>query len=203
LEALRAQLHPHFLFNALNTLGHLMQTSPERARSTLYRLTSLLRAVLQRSDERQTTLGDELALVEDYLAIERERFEERLTVDVDVPVALRDARVPPLSLQTLVENAIKHGISPLVRGGTLRVSAALEETSLVLTVRDSGRGTPTATDEVPSGGGVGLTNLSRRLERLYEDQATLHFVSEPGAGTTVIVRIPYIITARSAMRVAS
>jgi two-component sensor histidine kinase len=203
LEALRAQLHPHFLFNALNTLGHLMQAAPDRARSTLYRLTALLRAVLQRSDVRQSTLGDELALVEDYLGIEQERFEERLTVNLDVPPALREARVPPLALQTLVENAIKHGISPLARGGTLSVSAHLDEGQLVLTVRDSGRGTPTATDEVPSRGGVGLSNLARRLERLYGSDASLHFTSGPETGTTVIIRVPANQAARASWRAAS
>lgn len=203
LEALRAQLHPHFLFNALNTLGHLMQVAPDRARRTLYRLTSLLRAVLRRSDERQSMLGDELALVEDYLGIEQERFEERLTVLLDVPTALREVRVPPLVLQTLVENAIKHGISPLARGGTLSVSARLDGGQLVLTVRDTGRGTPTATAQVPSRAGVGLSNLARRLERLYGSEAALRFSSGPETGTTVSIHMPANHLAPESWRAAS
>jgi hypothetical protein len=196
LQALRAQLHPHFLFNALTTLGHLVRTSPERAQATLYRLTSLLRAVLQRSSGELTTLGDELALVQDYLAIERERFEERLDAVCDISADLHDLRVPPLTLQTLVENAIKHGISPLARGGRVVVEAEVASGQLVLTVRDTGRGTATSMVEVPHGKGVGLSNLARRLEHLYGSDAQLHFSSGPESGTSVTVRIPVRRTAR-------
>jgi len=204
LQALRAQLHPHFLFNALTTLGHLVQTSPERAQATLYRLTSLLRAVLQRSISELTTLGDELALVQDYLAIERERFEERLDTACDVPTDLHDLRVPPMTLQTLVENAIKHGISPIARGGRVSIKAQMSAGELVLVVGDSGRGTATMMTEVPKGMGVGLTNLTRRLERLYGSAAQLQFTSAPDAGTTVTVRLPVRHASRAAdWRVAS
>src|SRR5258708_4743886 len=111
LRALRAQINPHFLFNALTTIGHLIQTAPPRALETLMRLTALLRAVL-RSEGEFTTLGRERAGVEAYLDLERARFERRLRVRIDVPAALASARVPPLVLQPLVENAFKHGISP-------------------------------------------------------------------------------------------
>lgn len=197
LQALRAQLHPHFLFNALTTLGHLVRTSPERAQATLYRLTSLLRAVLQRSTGELTTLGDELALVQDYLAIEHERFEERLDTVCNVPTELHDLRVPPLALQTLVENAIKHGISPIARGGRVSIEAQVNAGELVLVVRDSGRGTATTMSEVPKGMGVGLTNLTRRLERLYGSAAQLQFMSAPDVGTTVTVRVPVRHAARA------
>jgi two-component system LytT family sensor kinase len=190
LQALRAQLHPHFLFNALTTLGHLVRTSPGRAQATLYRLTSLLRAVLQRSSGELTTLGDELALVRDYLAIERERFEERLDAVCDIAPELYDLRVPPLSLQTLIENAIKHGISPLARGGRVVVTAETVSGQLVLTVHDTGRGTATAMVEVPHGTGLGLSNLARRLDHLYGTEAQLLFSSGPDTGTTVIIRVP-------------
>jgi len=203
LQALRAQLHPHFLFNALTTVGHLMQAAPDRARTTLYRLTSLLRAVLRRSAGEQTTLGEELALVEDYLAIESARFEERLAVDVVVPASLHDTRVPPLVLQTLVENAIKHGISPLARGGTVVVRARAEGDAVVLAVRDTGRGTAWPTQAVPAEGGVGLLNLVRRLERLYGHDASLRFTSAPDAGTTVEVRIPTRRGSHASWRIAS
>src|SRR5207302_1998684 len=113
LRALRAQLNPHFLFNALNTLGHLMQTAPDRALATLYQLTGLLRAVLRRTNGQFVALREELEIVESYLAIERERFQERLEVTIDVPAEVRHARIPPLLLQPLVENAVKHGIAPM------------------------------------------------------------------------------------------
>ena len=111
LRALRAQINPHFLFNALTTIGYLVKAAPDRALETLMRLTSLLRGVL-RSEGEFTTLGRELDVIESYLEIERARFEERLRVRIDVPTALRRIRVPPLLLQPVVENAVKHGIAP-------------------------------------------------------------------------------------------
>ena len=151
LRALRAQINPHFLFNALTTLGYLIQTAPERALQTLLRLTSLLRAVL-RSEGEHTTLGRELEVVESYLDIERARFEHRLRVAIDVPASLRGVRVPPLILQPVVENAVKHGISPQRLGGEVTVRARAEPapgtpgaTELVLVIEDTGAGASTAT----------------------------------------------------------
>ncbi|MBC7933658.1 MAG: histidine kinase, partial [Rubrivivax sp.] len=111
LKALRAQINPHFLFNALTTIGYLIQTTPERALETLLKLTSLLRGVLRASEE-FVTLGEELKLTAAYLDIERARFEDRLRVRIDVPPELQGLRIPPLVIQPLVENAVKHGISP-------------------------------------------------------------------------------------------
>ncbi len=114
LQALRAQINPHFLFNALTTIGYLVQTAPSEAVRTLLRLTEVLRHVL-RSDERVAPLDQELRLVRAYLDIEQARFEERLEVDIDVPDDLLRVLVPPLILQPLVENAVKHGVSPAAR----------------------------------------------------------------------------------------
>jgi two-component system LytT family sensor kinase len=126
LRALRAQLNPHFLFNALTTIGYLIQTAPERALETLLRLTGLLRAVLRAPTGEFVTIGEEMDLIESYLAIERARFEERLRVTIDVPVELHKLRIPPLVVQPLVENAIKHGIAPRKDGGDLIVTARIE-----------------------------------------------------------------------------
>src|SRR4029453_9333194 len=120
LRALRAQINPHFLFNALTTIGYLIQSAPSRALDTLMRLTSLLRSVL-RSEAELTTLGRELELVEAYLQIEHARFEDRLHITVDVPTVVRDVPVPSLVLQPIVENAVKHGIAPQRRGGAVVV----------------------------------------------------------------------------------
>ena len=128
LRALRAQVNPHFLFNALTTIGHLIQTAPPRALETLMRLTSLLRAVL-RSEGEFTTLGRELEVVEAYLDIERARFEDRLRVTIDVPTALAALRVPPLLLQPIVENAVKHGISTQRLGGDVTISARVDRSA--------------------------------------------------------------------------
>ena len=199
LRALRAQLNPHFLFNALTTIGYLLKTAPDRALGTLYRLTDLLRAVLRRPPSEVITLGEELDLVESYLAIERERFEERLTTRIDVPDELRALPVLPLLVQPLVENAVKHGISPLKRGGTVTISASLDTTDdprrpmsmLRVTVADTGAGLGRLTfDEPGKGEGVGLRSIERRLAVHYGNRASLAITSVPGLETRAEVRLP-------------
>jgi sensor histidine kinase YesM len=199
LRALRAQINPHFLFNALTTIGYLIQTAPSRALATLLQLTSLLRSVL-RSEDEWTTLGRELDLVESYLHIERARFEERLRVSIDVPNALRRLRVPPLVLQPLVENAVKHGIGPQRRGGDVMVRARTERrldggSALVLVVRDTGAGASPERLRRGREQGVGLANLERRLACQYGSAATVAVESAPGTGTTVEIRLPLDRTA--------
>ena len=175
LKALRAQVNPHFLFNALTTIGYLIETAPPRALNTLLQLTALLRGVLK-SEGEFTTLGRELELVEHYLKIEHERFEERLRVRIDVPVALRGHRVPTLVLQPLVENAIKHGVAPSTTGGDVEVSArSIEDsstTALELIVRNTGALLHTAGGR-GSGEQVGVENVRRRLAGHYGDAARL------------------------------
>ena len=194
LRTLRAQLNPHFLFNALTTIGHLIQAAPPRALETLLRLTSLLRAVL-RSEGEYTTLGREMEMVEAYLDIERARFEWRLRTELDIPASLAGLRVLPLVLQPIVENAVKHGISKQRMGGDVRVSARVERRvdvapKLVLTVSDTGAGA--SADELRRGRllGVGLQNVERRLSYQYGASASLRIASEPNTGTTVEIRLP-------------
>ncbi len=198
LRALRAQLNPHFLFNALTTIGHLIQEAPDRALDTLLRLTKLLRAVLKRSDGDFVTLAEELEIVRAYLAIESARFEERLNVTIDVPEEIRDCRIPPLLLQPLVENAIKHGIAPHRSGGRVVVAAQGERDDaddgrlafLSLSVIDTGMGVSQDELERRRGRGIGLSNIVRRLERYYGDAASIEVRSAPGVGTTVRIRVP-------------
>jgi two-component system LytT family sensor kinase len=194
LRALRSQINPHFLFNALTTIGYLIQTAPVRAVDTLLRLTTLLRSVL-RSEGEFTTLGTEIDLVEAYLDIERARFEDRLRTRIDVPAPLRSARVPPLLLQPLVENAVKHGIAPQRLGGQVTVTAKLDrsaggEDELVLSVHDTGTGTTDAALQRGRLRGVGLTNVERRLACQYDDDASLDIRTSPGYGTIVEIRLP-------------
>jgi two-component system, LytTR family, sensor kinase len=191
LRALRAQINPHFLFNALTTIGYLIQTAPPRALETLMRLTTLLRAVFT-SEGQYTTLGREIDVVEAYLDIERARFEDRLRVKIDVPLRLRGIRVPPLLLQPLVENAVKHGVAPRDVGGDVTVSARLDATStqLHLTVEDTGAG---ATADALRRGverGVGVRNIERRLEHQYGGAASMLIRSTPGKGTVVEIQLP-------------
>jgi signal transduction histidine kinase len=189
LRALRAQVNPHFLFNALTTIGYLIQTSPERALETLMRLSGLLRGVL-RSGEEFVTIGEELDLIEAYLDIERARFEDRLRVFIDVPWELRQLRIPALVIQPLVENAIKHGISECLAGGEVRISARLQEDAVLISVMDTGVGATDAVFQRRKARGVGLSNVEQRLLRYGSGPTPLVLQSAPGEGTTVEVRVP-------------
>ncbi|HOC19524.1 MAG TPA: histidine kinase [Vicinamibacterales bacterium] len=202
LRALRAQINPHFLFNALTTVGYLIQTNPERALEKLVQLTELLRRVL-RSEGDFTTLGKELELIRLYLDIEHARFEERLRVEIDVPRGLHDIPMPALVLQPLVENAIKHGIAPSSGGGLVEVRAALDPPrppsaapTLTLTVHDTG----CATAGTRPARGIGLRNVEDRLRHHFGDAASLRFESGR-EGTRVTLRIP-ARTAEAAPRAA-
>jgi signal transduction histidine kinase len=207
LRALRAQINPHFLFNALTTIGYLIQTAPDRALETLMRLTQLLRGVLRRSEGEFAILGQEIELIESYLDIERARFEDRLRVMIDVPPSLRQIRVPALLIQPLVENAIKHGVAPCRAGGevvilarlargvgdqTLATSGAptLTEETLRIWVRDTGVGA--SEKELARGRtrGIGLQNVEQRIKRHYSDAATFEIRSASGVGTTVELSLP-------------
>ncbi len=219
LRALRAQLNPHFLFNALTTVGYLIQTAPDRAMGTLLRLTSLLRGVLRRTTNEFGTLGDELDLIEAYLEIEQARFEERLRVTIDVAPALRTISIPSLLVQPLVENAVKHGIAPSAQGGDVIVAAFLETDEalshtqadapadaqaaayaraqavihvhqLRVSVRDTGVGTTDAALARGRARGVGISSVERRLHGHYGAAASLRISSMPDVGTTVDLVIP-------------
>ena len=198
LRALRAQVNPHFLFNALTTIGYLVQTAPDRALETLMKLTSLLRGVL-RADGEFVTLGAELALIAAYLDIERARFEERLRVSVDVPDQLLSLRLPSLLVQPLVENAIKHGITPSRFGGEVSIRARLEALSadanasgevLSITVSDTGIGASEIELARGRRRGVGLSNIEQRLHSYGEQSGSLRIKSTPGEGTVVELIVP-------------
>lgn len=202
LRAFRSQMNPHFLFNALNTVGYLIEASPDRASQTLLRLSELLRAAMGRLGREFSTLGEEIDLVEAYVEIEKARFEERLQVRIQVPRALLHLRVPALLLQPLIENAVKHGVQPSLQGAEVLLQATLcaqGETIdekpqsgflLHLTVADTGVG---ASPEQLSGGraaGVGLANLEGRLRLHYGASGRLRIRSNPGIGTVAEVTIP-------------
>jgi signal transduction histidine kinase len=205
LRALRAQINPHFLFNALTTVGYLIQTSPDRALDTLMRLTSLLRGVLRHSGGEFSTLGEEIELIESYLEIERTRFEDRLRVMVDVPTSLRALRIPALLIQPLVENAIKHGITPQRTGGEVvilarmasriayeggNVDRPLADDRLQIWVRDTGAGASEIALAHGRKRGVGLANVEQRIRRHFGEAATFSIRSAPGVGTTVELSLP-------------
>ena len=200
LRALRAQLNPHFLFNALTTIGYLIQASPAKAVDTLMRLTDLLRSVLKRLDKELTTVGHEMDLIRAYLEIERMRFEDRLTVYIDVPESVRDVPIPALIVQPLVENAVKHGIQPSAAGGHVRITAWIEEACdcleqsfpprLHFQVWNTGGETGPAPNGGGRGTGLGLSSIRQRLSLHYSERATMDVKSSADQGTVVNLVIP-------------
>ncbi len=191
LRALRAQINPHFLFNALTTIGYLINAAPDKAFETLMKLTRLLRGSM-RSGSEFSTLGEEIDLIKSYLEIEKARFEERLEVEINVPSDLNVLRLPALILQPLVENAVKHGISKKKNGGVIIISANLENEKeaafLILRVSDSGGGVGNTELLQARERGVGLNNIEQRLTSYYGKKAHLKIESAIGTGTMAEIR---------------
>ena len=188
LLALRSQINPHFLFNALTTIGYLIKTTPDKAFGTLMNLTNLLRGVLKSGTE-FSTLGEEMRLIENYLDIEKARFEERLEIGIDVPETLAHIKIPTLVVQPLVENAVKHGVSQSEAGGRVSVSAKLcdDGSRLTVTVTDTGVGMNSNGSE---GNGIGLENIRKRLESYFGNEASLTVAAREVAGTEAVIVIP-------------
>ena len=187
LGALRMQLHPHFLFNSLNAVGVLVRDHNTVAASRmLERLGDVLRQVLRTDLPHEVTLAEELGFLEQYLAIEQERFSDRLRVHWSIEDRARAALVPSFVLQPIVENAIKHGIAKRADAGRIDIAARIVDGYIELSVRDDGVGM-SATQAAE---GVGLSNTRERLRTLYGDDASLTLSTPPGGGTEVTVRIP-------------
>lgn len=186
LAALRAQLHPHFLFNALHTVVQLIPLDPDRATRAAEQLAALLRASFDNPRE-QVTLREEWAVVRLYLDIEGIRFGERLVVDAEFEPAALDELVPSFALQTLVENAVRHGAAPRVEATTLKVRARVEGGLISVAVEDDGMGAEPAALEA---GGTGLRRLRERLGWLYGAGASLTLKTEPGRGLRAELRLP-------------
>lgn len=189
LRALQAQLNPHFLFNALNSVVTLIGRDPALAQRTVVRLADLLRATLRTGDAQEVMLSQELELTRRYLEIEQVRFADRLTVQWNLAENV-DAVVPAFALQPLVENALVHGIAQLSGPGVLSISTAREEQDIVLRVCDNGPG-PQVPTRSSNGAGVGLANLRARLERLYGDLASLTLQVRPEGGAEAVLRVPF------------
>lgn len=184
LRSLQAQIEPHFLFNTLANVVSLIDTAPDKARLMLERLIELLRASLAASRSERTTLGQETALIAAYLDILRIRMGERLSYTISVPPELLNVSIPPLSLQPLVENSIKHGLEPKLEGGSVHLSARAADGALQLDVEDDGLGF-----SPHPGAGVGLANLRDRISSLYGARARL-VIEELARGTRVRMTIP-------------
>lgn len=193
LRALKSQVNPHFLFNSLNSLRALIDEDAPRAREAVTRLANILRYSLQSGQVETVLLKDELLAVEDYLSLEKIRHEERLHVRWEVEEEARFQAVPPMLLQTLVENAVKYGISTRRDGGEIVIAASLQGSLLRIRVSNPGEIAPpanAASAKAGSSTGVGLRNASERLELLFGDQATLRLLTEPVGWVTAEVSLP-------------
>jgi len=185
LQALQAQIEPHFLFNTLATVRRLYQVDRTQGKRMIRDLSTYLRAALPGMRETSSTLRQELAMAQAYLDVQKVRMDQRLNVEVIVAPELLDASLPPMMLQTLVENAIKHGLNPLPQGGTIRIAVSRENADLKIEIADDGIGF-----QKTSGSGVGLANTRARLATLYGAQAHLVLDANPAGGVTATLTLP-------------
>ena len=191
MAAMQAQVEPHFLFNTLASIDHLIEVDPPRASRMQKNLIALLRASMPAMREKATNLGRELEVVRPYVEILKVRMEGRLQAQVDVSEGLYSADFPPMMLQSLVENAIKHGLEPKADGGSLTVSAEVAHGKLHVSVADTGVGFARA---ATAGTGTGLTNIRERLKLIYGDAAELRITPNAPTGTRVTIVVPYKAT---------
>ena len=190
MQTMQAQVEPHFLFNTLASVEYLIETDPPRAAAMQRSLIAYLRAVLPqiRNNAATTNLGREADMVKSYLELLKMRMEERLEIDFLVPDSLRTASFPPMMLQSVVENAIKHGLEVKAEGGTLTFRAEKLNEKLRVTVRDDGLGFGAVAS---NGTGIGLQNIRERLKLLYKDKAQVIITPNQPSGVCVIIEIPY------------
>ncbi len=197
MAAMQAQMEPHFLFNTLAGIEHLIETDPPRAATMQKSLIAFLRATMptlrEANAQAERDLGRELAVVQPYLELMRMRMEERLQFDLQVPQGLRSARFPPMMLQSLVENAIRHGLEPKAEGGSISVRAEVQDGQLIVQVQDTGVGfAPDAPGTSgAAGGGIGLSNIRERLQLLYGAKASLQTSTPSTGGACVTITVPY------------
>jgi two-component system, LytTR family, sensor kinase len=187
LQALQQQLQPHFLFNTLHAISTLVHRDPDKADLMVERLSDLLRVTLRKVGVQEVELAEELEYVRAYLDIEQVHFGNRLRIEYRIDVAAMDVLVPTLILQPIVENAIRHGLEPMTRSGTLTIEAQADGDTMWLRVRDDGAGLPKSWKRRD---GVGLSNTRSRIDRLYGEQAALTIRENPGGGVLVDIYIP-------------
>lgn len=189
LNQLKSQLNPHFIFNALNSMRALVDEEPKKAKVAITQLSNILRNSLITDMKRVVNFKDELNTVRDYLALETIRFEERLKVEFDIAPGSEYFEVPPMMLQTLTENAIKHGVSNLVSGGVIQISTSIKDSVLQVRIRNSGQ-LHNGVKSGRKGTKVGLVNTQERLKLIYGEGATFRMYNENDKFVVVEVKIP-------------
>ena len=188
LQLLQAQVEPHFLFNTLAAVEHLIETTPAKAAQMQRHLIDYLRAALPRMRQQSATLGQEVELCVNYLKIMQMRMEERLKFNVSVPTGLASAAFPPMMIQSLVENAIRHGLEPKPEGGVIDLTAEVRDGKLCVSVTDTGMGfSPNA------GTGIGLANIRERLQQLLDGKGSLTIEPHSPSGTRAVIAVPYAV----------
>jgi two-component system, LytTR family, sensor kinase len=197
LKALQAQIHPHFLFNSLNAVYGIIPRAAHSARQAVLDLSEIFRYLLDTRNA-LVPIEDELRVIRAYLGIEAHRLGSRLRTEIDVAPGLSTVLIPSLTVQPLVENAVKHGIAPNPEGGVIKVRVSQDDTHVRISVEDTGRGFAPTT--ATSGTRIGLENVARRLQLHYGDSITLDIVSDAASGTVVSFRIPHPIAAASVDR---
>ena len=188
LNNLKSQLNPHFIFNGLNSIRALVDDDPEKAKQAITQLSGILRTSLKTDEKKLISLDEELKTVQDYLALEKIRYEDRLIVEFDVHGDTLNALVPPLLIQTLVENGIKHGISMRKNGGLLSVRTKTEKNTLIIYIRNSGSYMPDGDKKEKSGNG--LRNSKKRLQLIYGNRASLEIANEKEGVVLATLRLP-------------
>ncbi|MSO19036.1 MAG: sensor histidine kinase [Acidobacteria bacterium] len=190
LDALTAQINPHFLFNTLNSIASLARTDAEAARQVIFKLSSILRKLLKKSDN-FSTLREELAFIDDYLSIEVVRFgTEKLKIEKEIDQEALSTPVPSMLLQPIVENAIKHGLAPKVEGGIINIRAHKQNGHLLLEVRDNGVGISREVLDQINQRGIGISNVQERLRVLYGANHVFHIECPAEGGTTILLGLP-------------
>jgi sensor histidine kinase YesM len=185
VKILRAQLNPHFMFNSLNSIRALINEDPSKAKEALTQLSGLLRNSLLSDRQKTVSLNEELKTVQDYLSLEKIRYEDRLNVQTNISPDTLNVQVPPMMVQTLVENAVKHGISKPIRGGFISIDAQLDRNFLNLTIRNTGK-----LETKPDHDGVGMLNTAQRLALIYGECATFRLNQETDEVVRAEVRLP-------------
>lgn len=186
LNNLKSQLNPHFIFNALNSIRALVDENPRKSKQAINQLSNILRNSLASDKKGLTKFDDELKIVKDYLGLESIRFEERLRTEFDIHPDSHDFFVPPLMIQTIVENGIKHGISKLTAGGTIQLKTVVDDDCLKIRIRNTGQ----LSSDVNAAEGLGIRNTIQRLKILYGDEASFRIVNEKDNFVLTEISIP-------------
>jgi LytS/YehU family sensor histidine kinase len=187
LKTLKAQLNPHFMFNAMNSIRALIEEDPQNAKDAITKLSNLMRYTLKIERTETVSLAEELRTIQDYLDLEKIRFEERLNYKINSTSDADRVEIPPMMVQTLVENGIKHGISKMTEGGYLEVMAGVVNSNLVIEIRNSGKFDEEA---LKNSRGFGVSNTKHRLSLLYGENASLSLINENKNTVLTKLKIP-------------